>query len=156
MHALALRRAQGKGRCQTATVRTLAMLGLAVGALAGCAPARTASPHPDLVPLPRAADAKPESYCQLANQGRSLAVAAQNIGTADAANSTTVVEFSPGGTIEMKTPALDPGAVFELPPVDFPAGCFDPDCNFTITVDAKDRVLELDERNNTAAGVCLK
>jgi hypothetical protein len=135
-------------------IRHWALLGCAVAALAGCAAAITAAPHPDLVPLPRTADGKPESFCQRATQGRALAVAAQNTGDAPAPNSITVVEFLPGGTFALKTPALDPGSIAELPPIDFPAGCFVPDCDFTITVDAKDRVVESDERNNTAAGVC--
>jgi hypothetical protein len=35
-----------------------------------------------------------------------------------------------------------------------PTGCFDPDCEFTITVDAGNVIAESDDGNNIAQGVC--
>jgi hypothetical protein len=52
------------------------------------------------------------------------------------------------------TPPLAPNAATDLL-VDIPHGCFDPDCAFRITVDINGEVLESNNSNNTADGVCL-
>jgi subtilase family serine protease len=39
---------------------------------------------------------------------------------------------------------------FQIPP-----GCFDPNCEFRITVDLNNEVNESDEGNNIAKGTCL-
>jgi len=38
---------------------------------------------------------------------------------------------------------------------EIPAGCFEPDCDFQITVDANGEIEEFDEANNSAAGKCI-
>jgi subtilase family serine protease len=40
--------------------------------------------------------------------------------------------------------------LFPIPP-----HCFDPDCDFRITVDVANAVAETNEGNNVATGVCL-
>jgi hypothetical protein len=107
---------------------------------------------PDLVPIP---DPDPNvGFCRRDPQGR-LIVTVGNQGTADAPTSTTRVEFFPGGVVDVPTPPIPAGgAPVDLPPIIIPAACFDPDCDFRITVDANNQVNESDEGNNTASGLC--
>jgi hypothetical protein len=53
------------------------------------------------------------------------------------------------------TPAIPAGNSVTLPPQAIPGGCFNPDCDFRITVDAGAVVDESDEGNNTASGTCI-
>jgi len=130
----------------------LVLSGLTTGALTGFVAATTASPRADLVPQRHAA----QGLCHRVSQGRSLVVVVRNVGAAAAPRSTTTVEFLPGGSFDLPTPALLPKAIFGLPPVDFPVGCFNQDCDLKITVDSRNAVREFDERNNTAVGVCRR
>ena len=44
-----------------------------------------------------------------------------------------------------------------LPPVPIPAACFDPDCDFTIMVDAAAQIDEtIGEENNLTEGRCIR
>jgi hypothetical protein len=52
------------------------------------------------------------------------------------------------------TPSMPPNGSVDLV-FDFPSGCFDPDCNFIISVDAADDIAEVSERNNLASSLCL-
>jgi len=79
----------------------------------------------------------------------------RNRGTVDAPASITRVEFFPGGVFLLSTPAIPASGTVDLPPLDFPAGCSDPDCDFTITVDFNNDVNESDEGNNIAVGRCI-
>lgn len=108
---------------------------------------------PDLVPVP---DPQPGiSFCRLDEKHR-LLVVVKNQGAADAPASTTRVHFPvPGNTIDLPTPALSAGSSVTLPPIVMPRGCHNPDCDFTITVDAKNEVIESNEANNSAKGVCI-
>ena len=54
----------------------------------------------------------------------------------------------------MPTPPLGSGASVDLN-FPIPRGCFDPDCEFRITVDANNQVIESDKGNNFASGTCL-
>jgi subtilase family serine protease len=76
-----------------------------------------------------------------------------NRGTGGAGPSTTTVDFGNYGTISLPTQALGAGQQVPLQ-VAIPAGCKDPDCEFTITVDATNAILEADEGNNVLQGVC--
>lgn len=105
--------------------------------------------------LLRAGGQGAEGFCKRVNQGQALVVTVKNVGNARAPESTTEIEFSPGGSFQLPTPALSPAAVFDQPPIDFPVGCFNPDCHFKITVDSKGEVSESDERNNAADGTCI-
>jgi len=107
---------------------------------------------PDLLPVP---DPRPGiGFCKLDDQGR-LVVTVKNQGDADAAASTTVVEFFPGGSFSLPTPPIPAGGSVDLPPLDVPAACYNPDCNFRITVDANNEIEEADKSNNSASGSCL-
>lgn len=125
------------------------------GAPARVSPQATAPPQPDLVPMKRAAGQGADGLCYQTNQGGgSLLVAVQNIGTTPVPNSTTTVEFFPGGLYDLPTPALSPGASVNLSPAAFPTSCFNPDCDFKVTVDSKHVVQEFNEGNNISVGVC--
>ncbi len=107
---------------------------------------------PDLVPVP---DPK-LGFCRRDDQGH-LIVTVKNQGTVVAGPSVTVVDFFAYGTVSMPTPPLAPGAsvdLFFLIPTS-PKNCFDPDCEFRITVDAMNQVVESNEANNIASGTCL-
>ena len=66
----------------------------------------------------------------------------------------TEVDFFAFGKVSMPTPPLGVGAltdlIFPIPP-----GCFNPNCEFRITVDANNQVSESNEGNNIAKGICL-
>lgn len=114
------------------------------------------SEKPDLIP------ANPDNwvnFCDLDNQGR-LVVHVKNQGVGDAPASMTTVEFTwqPNNsqTVNLPTPAITAGSTVELiPHAEMPIGCHDPDCGFTITVDANSQVDESDETNNSVQGLCL-
>jgi hypothetical protein len=52
--------------------------------------------------------------------------------------------------------SIPPGGFFDIPAFDPPTACFQPNCNFVITVDVNNDVDESDpgEKNNTSTGVC--
>ena len=104
---------------------------------------------PDLIP---ARDSL--GFCKRDSVGR-LLVMVRNQGVAPSGPSVTQVAFSPGGTVPIPTPPIMPGTTITLPPVPMPAACFDPDCDFKITVDATAIVVESNEGNNSAAGTCI-
>jgi hypothetical protein len=93
-------------------------------------------------------------FCRRDASGR-LIVRIRNQGAGDAPPSITRVEFSPGGVLFLATPSVPAGGATDLPPIDIPAGCFDSDCDFTITVDSNGNVDESDEGNNIAEGSCI-
>jgi CARDB len=103
---------------------------------------------PDLVPVPDASG----SFCR--RRDGKLVVTVKNQGAGPAGPSTTQVDFFAHGQVSQPTPPLAPNASTELL-FDIPPGCFDPDCNFRITVDVNGEVAESNEGNNTADGICL-
>jgi hypothetical protein len=108
---------------------------------------------PDLVPVKPLGTPGPGGFCKLDSQGR-LLVSVRNQGSADAAASTTKVEFFPGGPRLLPTPPLVPGRLADLPPIDMPKACFNPNCRFQLTVDANNELMESNEGNNRAEGMC--
>lgn len=107
----------------------------------------------DLVPTPGGAIPGPPGFCKTDAQGR-LLINVTNGGSVPAPASVTVVTFDPGGNVEIPTPSVAVGSSVTLP-VQIPAACFNPDCDFRITVDSKGTVSEGNETNNTAGGSCL-
>src|SRR5918995_4234792 len=101
--------------------------------------------RPDLRPVPY----ENGSYCRLKNN--KLIVVVKNYGKADAAATTTRVDFPGYGSCrdpknrkpqDEPTKALGPGESVELE-FDCPSeDCFDPDCEFYITVDANNQLPE--------------
>jgi hypothetical protein len=112
------------------------------------APRRLEVGLPDLVPVPDAQG----SFCK--REDSTLIVTVRNQGTTGAGPSTTRVDFGAYGTIDLPTPALAAGVSVDLP-CPIPPGCFDPNCEFRIIVDVHNVVVEADEGNNFASGVCL-
>lgn len=103
---------------------------------------------PDLIPVP---DEKGD-FCRL--KDNLLLVTVKNQGTSGAGPSMTEVDFGNFGKVTQPTPALAPGASVDLT-FPIPSGCFNPDCDFRITVDVNNDVAESDEGNNFASGMCL-
>ena len=103
---------------------------------------------PDLIPVPDANG----SFCK--QKDSTLTVTVKNQGASGAGPSVTEVDFLAFGKVTMPTPPLGPGAsvdlLFPIPP-----GCFNPDCEFRITVDANNQVNESNEGNNIAKGTCI-
>jgi hypothetical protein len=92
------------------------------------------------------------SFCR--RTGRELTVTVCNKGTGPAGPSTTRVDFGQHGRVDVPTPALAAGDCADVQ-VTIPPNCFDPDCEFRITVDAAAVVAEANKSNNVASGVCV-
>ncbi|MEJ2303804.1 MAG: CARDB domain-containing protein [Anaerolineales bacterium] len=107
---------------------------------------------PDLIPVP---DPEPGvGFCRLDEEGN-LVVHVKNQGSAAAGASTTRVEFSPGGVFDLYTAPIPPGVTIKLPAIPIPGECYNPDCDFRITVDVKGELVESNEANNTGSGRCI-
>jgi hypothetical protein len=116
----------------------------------GCAHGPNLEPKPDIRPG--------FGFCKLVENGPDdgkLIVTVGNFGDQTATPSTTKVEFSSGGSIELLTPEIPGHSSIDLLSVEIPVGCFDPDCEFTITVDSKDDVSEYNEKDNSGSGTCI-
>ena len=88
-----------------------------------------------------------------------LRIAVKNQGTADAPVSVTRVIFMPGRpdsrSVDMNTNQVPAGEFLDVEPVEIPSDCFaSGDCEFTVTVDANNQVVEFDKANNTVSGRC--
>ena len=134
--------------------------------------------QPDLVPVNPTPQAGPFGFCRLEPDGGSfgaeLVVTVANQGTAPAADSTVTVEFTPdlggsppfeGEAFQRRTGPIAAGSSvdlrFPLPevrqrtPTDPGRNVFNPNAEFTITVDSGGEVTESNEGNNFAEGFCL-
>jgi hypothetical protein len=103
---------------------------------------------PDLIPVPN----EKGFFCK--REGSMLIVTVKNQGTRVAGSSVTKVDFGKYGEVTKQTPSLAPSKSVDLS-FQIPIDCHDPDCEFDITVDADDNVIESDEGNNTASGKCI-
>ena len=109
-------------------------------------------PRPDLVP------ANPPGmfgYCNV-DDLNNLIVYVKNQGDADAPASLVKVEFYLTSGLQEFSASVVPIAVGETKSVSFaiPSGCFNPDCNFIITVDSGEGITESSELNNSVNGIC--
>lgn len=95
-------------------------------------------------------------YCNVDSNGR-LVITVVNEGEGSQLISTTRVEFGKYGFEDIATPALGSKAFVILPSVHIPAGCFDSDCSFKITVDYENVISEGEsgEANNSVIGNCI-
>jgi hypothetical protein len=108
--------------------------------------------RPELADLVAVPDIESGSFCK--RRGGDLIVTVRNQGLGPAGASTTEVDFFSHGKVSLPTPPLAPNASVDLL-FPIPLGCFDPDCEFRITVDALHDVAETDEGNNIADDTCL-
>lgn len=123
---------------------------LTVMALVGCVPK---VPLPDLIPANPPGMA---GYCNV-DDSNNLIVYVKNQGEADAPASLAKVQFDLTSGIQEFSTSVVPISVGETKSVSFaiPSGCFNPDCNFIITVDSGEGITESSELNNTANGNCI-
>ena len=126
------------------------MLAMLLLGLAGCFPG---IPLPDLVP-----DNPPgmAGYCNV-DDSNNLIVYVKNQGEADAPASSVTVQFSLSSGVQeiMGTVGAIPVGQTKSVSIAIPAGCFNPDCGFTITVDSGEDILESQELNNSVNGSCV-
>jgi hypothetical protein len=130
---------------------TTVLLGLFVAtALNGCTRA------PDLVPLTSPGQpGNPTGFCKSVGNSTKVVVTVKNQTADDAPATVTTVKFSTGAEVKVPTPAIPGNGSVELPPIDIPAGCFSPDCSFSITVDSNNQINETNETNNGTTGTCI-
>jgi len=124
-----------------------------IGGLIGVALIGCPRQGPDLVAEPRPEGQGADGFCR--RDGNNLVVRVRNQANPDVVvQSTTIVTFSPGGPRSAMTAPM-PGGSFSDVTVEIPSGCSNPDCDFTINVDANNDVSESREDNNVAAGTCI-
>ncbi|MDQ2696041.1 MAG: hypothetical protein M3Z21_11825 [Pseudomonadota bacterium] len=122
--------------------------------LAGCATGGAPRQGPDLVAEPVPGGVGTEGFCRIDNHN-TLVVRVRNRGSEDADSPSDVMVLFPGGSAPQYAQAAPVGAgtsVSVSMPV--PENCFSPSCDFLITVDANNAILETDEGNNGAEGSC--
>lgn len=120
------------------------LLALLLATLAGC------GKRPDLLALAEGPDMA--STCRLDEKGR-LVVTIHNQGKRISKATTTQIVFGSLPAIRLPTRPVPPGdSVSVTFPI--PEECFQPECQFRITVDANNEVDETDEMNNSAKGLC--
>ena len=113
----------------------------------GCTPL---VPKPDLI-----ADNNPSdwaSFCDFDDEN--LIVYIKNQGTADAGPSTVEVDFGEHGKVYQPVPSLTVGTTTTIL-IPMSHVCYDPDCEFVITVDSSNDINESNELNNIQIGSCL-
>jgi len=122
----------------------------------GCITPEISSESPDLIAVPEGSFGGPDAYCDTTTVPQ-LRIVIQNQGQGDAPASITRVKFSPGGIMDIPTPPLQSAQRTMLAPIRIPTACFDPDCDFTITVDSKAQNDEATgEENNVTDGRCIR
>lgn len=147
------------------TYLSLVLLSLLMGVstLVGCSPrsiSNSVEQEPDLIPERRPGASGEEGFCRLSEEA--LVVRVRNQTNTDVLTPTvTRVVFSPGGEVSQPTPAIPGGSMAEVS-FAIPAGCFNPDCDFTISVDADNQIDESHgggadnhETNNIERGTCI-
>ena len=136
---------------------TFLMISLLTVVINSCAMPQKTPPRPDLVPSK--SPGQPENiagFCKVVDKTMKVVVSVKNRGNAASPVSTTKVQFTPEQSFNLATPALQPGESAHLDPVNIPAACFNPECNFTITVDSGNQITESNAKNNTASGRCIR
>jgi hypothetical protein len=105
------------------------------------------APKPNLQPVTIDGNS---GFCYGPNGNLLLRV--RNTGSATAGASTTGVYFG-AGNYHIPTPSLGVNASFDFE-VPIPAGCFHPDCGFTIIADENGNVSEKIESDNQVSAYC--
>ena len=137
----------------TARMRWCFLLILLAG---GCLTSEQSVPSPDLIAVPDGSFGGPDAFCDMTSVPQ-LRIVIQNQAEGAAPSSITRVSFSPGGSVNIPTAPLQSAQRTVLAPVPIPTACFDPDCDFTITVDANAKINETTgEENNVTEGRCIR
>ena len=106
-----------------------------------------------LLPRPDAEDrTDAEAFCN--RDGNNLIVRVSNVGPKDAAPTKVTVDYFDFGTQTVTTPTIPGQGIIEVT-VPIPAGCFNSDCNYKITLDPDNNVEEPREDNNSQDGNCI-
>ena len=122
----------------------------------GCVTPEVFSGSPDLIAVPDGSFGGSDAYCDTTMVSQ-LRIVIQNQGQGNAPTSITRVRFSSGGVRDIPTPPLQSGQRTMLAPILIPAACFDPDCDFAITVDSMAQINETTgEENNVTEGRCIR
>jgi len=109
---------------------------------------------PDLIPVK--GSGRP-TFCDLDSQGNLLVhIKNQGMGASHGAEVEVKFQIAPGyyQTVRGAHGLIAAGQTDTVSIV-IPSGCFNPDCDFTITVDIVNEIQESNESNNTATGVCI-
>ena len=126
----------------------IAYIGLATIMLASCG-------ITELIPLQRPGqEDNPGAEAFYNRDGSDLIIRVSNVGPKDAPPTKVSVEFPELPTQSVMTPTIAGQSIVEVK-VQIPTGCFNSDCEFTITVDADNIIAEPREDNNTKAGRCI-
>jgi hypothetical protein len=110
------------------------------------------SATPDLVPLSPPGSVQ---FCKRVDGQLQVAIRVENQGGAFAPASITTVDFFSFGSADIPTVGIPGGRFIDLAPIKPPAGCFQRDCVFKITVDSLNSVNESNYGNNSGTGVCV-
>ena len=111
------------------------------------------------VPLPDLVPANPPGmvgYCNV-DDFNNLIVYVKNQGKADALASLVKVQFDLTSGVQEFSTSVGSISVGQIKSVSFaiPIGCWNPDCNFIITVDSGEDITESSELNNSVNGNCV-
>ena len=139
--------------------RPIALTGLLFAAtlltLAGCSSTKVDAPDtavetgPDLVPVLNSVQ-----YCDRDESGN-LLIQVKNQGGETAKESTTTVTFGTEPIWTEPTKSLTSNESAPKESISMELASWNPDADFTITVDAENVVHELNESNNVARGKCI-
>lgn len=117
--------------------------------------------EPDLIPERLSGSQGPVGFCRRDDAGNLIVRVRNQTNEAVFVQTATEVTFPPGQPVSQSTPPM-PGGSFADVTFAIPPGCFNPDCEFTIEVDADNQVDESHgaqpdnhEANNTANGICI-
>ena len=112
--------------------RSLVLLGFASLVMAtvvsGCMSSQPFHEGADLIPLKPSGLSGPEGFCHLAGDKESpqLVVSVQNLGEGESPASLTSIDFFPGGSVQLHTPAIDGGDWIESDTGCDPSGLLQP------------------------------
>ncbi len=145
----------------TGRIAAFAVSAIVAGCHSGAPSPVSTHDSPDLVPVSIDDSLGRVGFCQRGSVVP-FTVTVKNQGGQDAQESVVRVEFFPGGsrTKQVFGPgpngSLPPGVAWDIQFLDPPLGtCFNPDCDFRITVDSTSQIAESNEANNVADGRCI-
>jgi hypothetical protein len=130
---------------------------MALALLAGTSSCAHSPGRFDLLPsVPPGSPNNQTGYCI---DNERVGVVVRNLGSTGVPSVDVKIVFSYRGTTDTQTQTTGPiqgGQASGVLEFSIPQGCFDQDCNFTISVDPENKYPnEASEQNNTVDGVCV-